>query len=112
MDPLELLKRRDAGEYPPGAGPRLKLAVNSCRRARWDARLGFFWPRHRAGRMLGKGRGGDGGGGEEHGALEVPLCTVVPGEERFVFYLVFVWVIFFGATGGGQDLLAVLHAAS
>ncbi|CAN0550498.1 unnamed protein product, partial [Ectocarpus sp. 12 AP-2014] len=32
---------RDAGEFPPGAGPRLRLAVNSCRRARWDARLGF-----------------------------------------------------------------------
>lgn len=88
MDPLELLKRRDAGEVPPGAGPRLQLVVNSCRRARWDARLGFFRPpRHGAGRVSGKGRGGDGSGGggggrreEERSALEVPLCTVVPGE--------------------------------
>ena len=81
MDPLELLRRRDAGEFPPGAGPRLRLVVNSCRRARWDARLGFFWPRRRAGGHAAGGRG-EGGGGEERSALEVPLCTVVAGERR------------------------------
>eukprot|EP00903_Cladosiphon_okamuranus_P021110 g19393.t1 len=79
MDPLEFLRRRDAGEFPPGAGPRLRLVVNSCRRARWDARLGFFWPLQRVGHMGDAGGAGGAATGEERSALEVPLCTVVPG---------------------------------
>lgn len=96
VDPLELLRKRSVGELPPGAGPRLRLVVNSTRRARWDARLGFFRPK----RELPQGRGGGGqgsGGGSckragascegpaeargEQSPLEVPLCTVVPGER-------------------------------
>lgn len=73
VDPLELLRRRDSGELPPGAGPRLRLVVNSTRRARWDSRLGFFPPSVTTGRL-----------GQERrlrlSALEVPLCTVVAGE--------------------------------
>lgn len=89
IDPLELLQRRDAGELPPGAGPRLRLVVNSTRRARWDGHLGFFWPRTRS-----SGKGGVKGSGEkqdteereeEKSALEIPLCTVVPGETVFFF---------------------------
>ena len=70
VDPLDLLRRRDAGELPPGAAPRLRLTVNSTRRARWDSRLGFFPPRLATGRGLGLS------------ALEVPLCTVVAGERN------------------------------
>lgn len=78
MDPLELLRRRDAGEFPPGAGPRLRLVVNSCRRARWDAPLGFLRPQ----RTRREARGGAEGREEHAAALEVPLCTVVPGAEE------------------------------
>ncbi|CAN0456704.1 unnamed protein product, partial [Laminaria digitata] len=78
-DPLELLRRRSAGELPPGAGPRLRLVVNSTRRARWDARLGFFRPKRSGGGGGGASCAGSLEAGGEKSALEVPLCTVVPG---------------------------------
>ena len=76
VDPLDLLRRRDAGELPPGAAPRLRLTVNSTRRARWDSRLGFFPPRLATHSLAGRGLG--------LSALEVPLCTVVAGERNRV----------------------------
>lgn len=80
---MELLQRQDAGELPPGAGPRLRFVVNSTRRARWDAHLGLFWPRTRSSGNGGATRGGERQGAAEGGeksALEIPLCTVVPGK--------------------------------
>lgn len=88
IDPLELLQRRKAGELPPGGGPRLRLVVNSTRRARWDAHLGLFWPRTRSSGKDGAKMGGerqDAVEGGEKSALEIPLCTVVPGKICFCF---------------------------
>lgn len=95
VDPLELLKKRDAGDLLAGTWPRLRLGVNYTRRARWDAKLGFVRPlrhekvpgaiRQEKGSAAFPDKGGrhpdatDGTDVEVPSFLEVPLCTVVAG---------------------------------
>lgn len=104
IDPLELLRRRSAGDLPPGAGPRLRLVVNSTRRARWASRLGFF-------RARPNGRGppteDPRAAQEEKSPLEVPLCTVVPGEMVFEESSVTVSDVFFAQVATGTLRLPV-----